>query len=104
MTQCKPSEANGHSVTQQHALPGRIVRGGAGVVVTVTRRSVAYAQPAGGTRLQRMAAPLLLVPALAILLALATILLVIMIAVAAVFSVLIALSAFFVGRRFSRSL
>jgi hypothetical protein len=79
------------------------MRGGALVVVDVTRRTVAYGRPAGGTRLQRLGALLLLVPALLLMLTLTTILFVVLLLVAAFIAAALALPAFFLQRRLSRA-
>ena len=87
------------SPTEGHTLPKRALHRGAHIAINVTRRTVDYTQPTTGTRLQRFAAGLLLVPVLVIMLALAAIVLVMMLVVAAFLFAALALTAFFIRRR-----
>ncbi len=80
-------------------LPERTARGGARIAVHVTRRTFAYARPAAGTRLQRLTAPLLVLPVLAIVLALTAILIAVLLVVAGFFAAILAVAAVAVRRR-----
>ena len=78
------------------------MRGGARIFMNVTGRTAAYAWPASGTRLERLAALLLLIPVLVIICALAAILLVVLLVVTASLAVALLLTAFFVKWRLTR--
>jgi hypothetical protein len=73
------------------------------MLIRVTRRTVAYTRPQTGTRLQRLAAGVLLVPVLIVVLALATLLLVLMLVITLFFSLVLALTAIFARRRLLRA-
>lgn len=74
------------------------MRGGARLVVTVTRLTVAHARPSAATRLQRMGALLLLVPALALVLVVVATFFVLLVMVVLVLAAALALRPLFVRR------
>lgn len=77
---------------QGQLLPERVLRDGTQIVRTVTQRTAAHVRPSTGPRLQRLGAPLLLLPVLILMLALAAALL-LMVVVAAVLAAAVLLSA-----------
>ena len=84
------------SSPRKRALPERVVRGGAGAAVTLTRRGFARVRPT--TRLRLLGAALLLAPALALLLVLAVVVFVTLVVVAVLVAAALALMALFVRR------
>jgi ABC-type dipeptide/oligopeptide/nickel transport system permease subunit len=77
------------------ALPERAMRGGTQMVINVTRRSVAYARPTTDSRLRRLTAPVLLLPAVVILFTLAAVVFLTMLVVAMLLFAAFALFALF---------
>jgi hypothetical protein len=88
---------------EDDALAERAARSGARVVVNLGRRTVAWTWPTTGSPLRRLTAPLLLVPLLIVLFALA-VLFVMLLLLAASISVALALTAFLTRRRSLRAL
>jgi hypothetical protein len=90
------------SLPQGQTLPERAVRGGAQIAISVTHRAVAHALPTDGSRLQRLAPTLVLMPLLVVVLTLAAILIVVLVLVVALVATALALSAV-VRRRLPRA-
>ena len=79
-------------LTPGHGLQARAADG-VHVAVRLTRRTVGYARPAGATPLERVAAPVLLIPVVLVMLAFAAALLLATLVFALLFAVSVALSA-----------
>ena len=89
-------------MTRPPTLPERTVRGGAHMVVHVGRRTISYAGPTEGTRLQRAVVLLLLVPVLAIVLVLGAIAFALLLIAAAVVAAVLAVAALVFRRQLQR--
>ena len=88
--------------TRQPGLPARTVRGGAHVVLRVSRRTIDVTEPGEGSRLQRIGLLLLLVPALVIVLALGAIVFAVLLIVAAIVAAALGVATLVFRQRLER--
>jgi hypothetical protein len=72
------------------------------MVVHVGRRTASFTQPEGATRLQRIAALALVIPALVIVLALGAVVLAVLLVVAVIAALALSVAALVFGRRVQR--